>query len=83
MYSSTLYFHFRTTDDNRNILKMFFENWADGICNNEVKYSIVGSDGGQTAWKIIRVDFMNDEDATLVKLKGIPLEFQKYLELIN
>jgi len=64
---------------------MFFEDWADSICNNEVMYSIIGGDGGgTTAWnEIIRVDFVNEEDATVMKLKGIPEEFQKYLELLN
>ena len=85
MYTSTLYFHFIATRTNRNVLKMFFEDWTDSICNNQVKYSIVGGDGGGiTAWnEIIRVDFENEEDATIMKLKGIPEEFQKYLKLVN
>jgi len=88
MYTSTLYFHFIATKTNRQILKMFFEDWADSICNNEVRYSIVGGDGGGlTTWsqwnEIIRVDFVNEEDATLMKLKGIPEEFQNHLELVN
>ena len=62
---------------------MFFEDWADRIGNNEIKYAIVAGDGGgKTTWNdIIRVDFINDEDATIMRLKGIPDEFQKYLKL--
>jgi hypothetical protein len=64
---------------------MFFEDWTDSICNNEVAYSIVAIDGtGLTAWnEIIRVDFANEEDATILKLKGIPDEFSSYLEILN
>jgi hypothetical protein len=85
MYTSSLYFHFIATRTNHQVLQMFFENWADSICNNEVKYSVVGGDGGGlTSWNdIIRVDFVNEEDATLMKLKGVPEEFQKYLKLVD
>lgn len=64
---------------------MFFEDWADSICNNEVKYSIVAGDGGdRTFWNdIIRVDFENEEDATIMKLRGVPEEFQKHLRLVD
>jgi hypothetical protein len=30
-----------------------------------------------------RVDFEQQEDAVAMKLKGIPVEFQKYLELVS
>lgn len=84
MYHS-LYFHFTATKNNRHVLKMFFEDWADSICNNEVNYSIVAGDGGGlTTWNdIVRVDFTNEEDATIMKLKGIPEEFQKHLRLVD
>lgn len=64
---------------------MFFEDWADRIGRNEIRYSIVAGDGGgMTAWNdIIRVDFENEEDATIMKLKGIPPEFQKYLKFAD
>lgn len=85
MYKSFIYFHFIVTPDNKHVLKMFFEDWADRIGNNEVKYTIVAGDGGgKSSWNdIIRVDFANEEDATIMRLKGIPDEFQKYLKFAD
>jgi hypothetical protein len=82
MYQTSLYFHFKAPNSNAdNVLLMFFEDWADQICDREVSYSVVGSDGGGKFWsnEIIRVDFVNKEDAIAMKLKGIPDEFKKYL----
>lgn len=64
---------------------MFFEDWADRIGKNEISYSVVAGDGGGiTQWNdIIRVDFANEEDATIMKLKGVPIEFQRYLKFID
>jgi len=84
MYKSTLYFHFIATNTNRQVLKMFFENWADSVCNNEVRYSVVHDSGGFGTWnEIIKVDCTNEEDATLMKLRGVPEEFRKYLTLVD
>jgi len=86
MYNSTLYFHFKAPNGNAdNVLRMFFENWADQICDGQVSYSVIETDGGGKHWhnETIRVDFKNQEDATLMKLRGIPEEFQKYLELVD
>lgn len=84
MYSS-VYIHFLATPNNRNVLHMFFEDWADNICNSNVKYSIVGGDGGGlSSWnEIIRVDFDTEEDATAMLLKGIPNDLQKYLKFTD
>ncbi len=83
MYNTSLYLHF--IGPNQHVVKMFFEDWADRICNGEVKYSVVSIDGlGQANWDhTIRVDFVNSEDATIMKLKGIPEEFRKYLKFVD
>jgi len=85
MYTSSIYLHFIATPNNKNVIKMFFEDWADRIGNNQVKYSIVAGDGGgRTSWNdIIRVDFVNEEDATMMRLRGVPEEFQKYLKFAD
>lgn len=64
---------------------MFFQGWADEICNNEVSYSTVAINGGSRMWwnEIIRVEFVNEEDAVAIKLKGIPDEFKEYLEIVE
>lgn len=64
---------------------MFFEDWADRIGNNQIRYSIVGisPEGDFLSNDIIRVDFTNEEDATMMRLKGIPEEFQKYLQFTD
>ena len=64
---------------------MFFEDWADHICDQQVRYSIVETDGGGKYWhnETVRVDFVKEEDAVVMKLKGIPDEFRNYLTLLN
>ena len=86
MYKTSLYFDIKATPDIKLILEMFFKDWADRICNNQVRYSIVNK-GNVTALngfsETIKVDFVNEEDAVAMKLRGIPREFQKYLEIVN
>lgn len=79
MYNTSLYFLLTATPDKEALLKMFFEDWADGICNNQIAYSVVNTDGTD----VIRADFVNKEDAVALKLIGIPPEFRKYLAILN
>lgn len=85
MYKSSIYLHFIATPNNKHVLRMFFEDWADRIGENKIEYSVVAGDGGGiTFWNdIIRVDFADSEDATVMRLKGIPEEFQKYLKFAD
>jgi hypothetical protein len=85
MYQTSLYFHLKATADKKTILQMFFKDWTDRICNEEVMYSTVETDGGGKHWwnETIRVDFTNEEDAVAMRLKGVPEEFQHYLTLVN
>ena len=83
MYRTSLLF--RVKDqlnlDNNRIPELFFKAWIDEVCNNEVQYKVEHNlDCDQ---EILRIDFEKLEDAVAVKLKGVPLEFQKYLEIIN
>jgi hypothetical protein len=81
MYQTSLFFHFKAPNYNGDkILRMFFEDWADQICEHELNYSVVDVDISDN--ETIRVDFMNEEDAVAMKLKGIPDEFKKYLTLV-
>jgi hypothetical protein len=85
MYQTSLYYHLKATKDKKDILNMFFKDWADRICNEEVAYSTVAGDGGGRHWwnEIIKVDFANSEDALVMQLKGVPEELQHYLTPIN
>lgn len=80
-----LHIHLKATCDKESVLKMFFQNWADEICNSKVSYSCVATDGDGIVWRneIIRVAFENEEDATIMKLKGIPDEFKNYLKIVE
>jgi hypothetical protein len=64
---------------------MFFEDWADGICNNEVIYStyIANRPLFGVEIEIIKVDCVREEDAVAMKLRGVPEEFRQYLEIVN
>jgi len=68
---------------------MFFENWADRIGTNEIKYSVIDTvdtnipSKSDVVREVIKVDFENEEDATVMLLKGIPSEFKKYLRFTD
>lgn len=85
MYQYSIYYNLKITDDKKKILEYFFKDWVDGVCNDEITYSIVKSKNSHRLnWEeTIRVDFVNEEDALAMKLRGIPEEFQKYLALEN
>lgn len=83
MYQTSLYYRLVAADDKKKVLDLFFKDWADGICNDEVAYSTVSSYrvGQKLLYETIRVDFNNAEDATAMLLKGIPKELQTYLQM--
>jgi hypothetical protein len=85
MYSTSLYFDIKVTPDKKIILEMFFKDWADRICDNEVRYSTIATSEGGFSHdnETIQVDFVNEEDAVAMKLRGIPDEFRNYLEIVN
>lgn len=58
---------------------MFFENWTDKIGENSIEYKISSS----TSAEFIRVNFAKKEDAIMMRLSGIPDEFQKYLKFAD
>lgn len=91
MRKTSLYFKIKdsSAQEKHRILEMFFKSWVDDICNNEVKYTIehslraVPDSMLDQVEELFRVDFNSVEDATVIKLKGIPVEFQEYIELIS
>lgn len=82
--------------DKHKLLELFFKDWVDNTCENKVEYKI--ENVPESAWiygrgtvhgkgipsyETFRVEFENREDALALKLKGIPDEFQHYLEIIE
>lgn len=88
MYQTSLFFKIKdtATQEKHKIVKIFFKSWVDGICNNEVDYTltrIASPLKNLHLWEeVYRVDFERTEDAVMLKLKGIPLEYQNYVELV-
>ena len=77
-----LFVKIKAAPEKSKILELFFQDWVDGICNEEVSYG----DSLMTAGPlqgIISINFKNSEDATVVKLRGIPGEFQNYLTIVD
>ena len=78
MYSTSLSYKLKSIygENDHRILQFFFKAWVDDSCENEVEYT-------QTSDETIQVDFEHPEDAVALRLKGIPDEFQNYLEIVN
>jgi|ADurb_H2B_01_Slu_FD_contig_71_672811_length_1218_multi_3_in_0_out_0_2 hypothetical protein len=88
MYQTSLFFKIKdtATQEKHKIVEIFFKSWVDGICNNEVDYTltdVLEAPLNSVRWEeIYRVDFERTEDAVALKLKGIPPEYQNYVELV-
>jgi len=89
MYQTSLLFRIKDSAalEKHRILEIFFKSWIDNTCNNEVGYTLekvaeVSTDVSQ--WQeLYRVDFEHIEDATVLRLKGIPTELQNYVEIVT
>jgi hypothetical protein len=83
MYQSSLFFRINSdiASEKHRILELFFKSYVDAVCNNEVNY-IIEHNKCDSA-EIFRVVFDNIEDATAIRLKGIPEEFGQYLEFVD
>ena len=75
--------------DNYRLIEMFFMDYIDDTCDNQVKYKIESAGDpecgpGTTGYQeTFRVDFDKPEDTLAVYLRGIPKEFQMYLEFTS
>jgi len=84
--SSSLLFKIKDTVDidKHRLLELFFKDWVDDTCDNQVNYKVEKTiSSGIGRYDIFRVDFETQEDITAVILKGIPQEFQSYLEIVK
>ena len=85
--SNTLFYKIKPNIiiDKHSLISLFFMDFIDGTCDNKMQYKIEkewrpGMVGFQ---EIIRVDFDNPEDTLAMCLRGVPDEFQQYLEIVN
>lgn len=75
--------------DKHRVLELFFKDWIDHACQNQVCYNVernVNKDWepGMVHYReTFRVDFKYQADAVALKLQGIPVEFQNFLEIVR
>lgn len=75
--------------DKKYLIEIFFKDWVDSVCNKEVDFSIernIKEDwvpGMVETQETFRVDFNRSEDAVILKLKGIPVEFKDLIEQVK
>jgi len=75
--------------DKYRILELFFKDWVDNTCENQVQYKVQRDvikewiPGMVHYSETFRVDFERQEDAVAMKLKGVPQKFQTYLEIVK
>jgi hypothetical protein len=61
--------------DKHKLIEYFFNDWIDNTCERQVVCN--------KSLSTFRVDFKLPQDAVIVQLKGLPQEFEEYLELIH
>ena len=85
MYQTSLFFVIKHTiaEEKRRIVEIFFKSWVDGNCNNEVNIDRVKFTADLDWYMLIRADFENSEDAVAIKLKGVPVKYQNYIEIVD
>ena len=86
MYQTSLFFRIKddTALEKYRIIEYFFKSWVDDNCNNEVDINKVTYNQADLCWMhMYRADFEHFEDATAIKLKGIPKEYQPYIEIVG
>lgn len=65
-----------------SILELFFKAWIDDSSNT--RYEILSNSKLEYKFpETFAVSFADEADAILVKLKGVPPELQKYIEILK
>ncbi len=88
MYQTSIFFKIKDTAarEKHRMVEIFFKSWVDTTCNNEVDYTleeVLAAPAGSLQWEeVYRVDFERTEDAVALKLRGIPREYQNYIEIV-
>lgn len=61
-----------------NTLGMFLDDWVFQICGDTFQFNQQNFDN-----TLYTLRFENPEDALLLKLKGVPLDLSKYIEILH
>lgn len=73
--------------DKHHILELLFKVWIDNTCNNQVEMTIEKQLSNHTISPlyedIFKVECELQEDATILKLQGIPKDLRPYLDQVN
>jgi chitinase len=84
---NSIYFIVKSeVDKNKHkLLELFFKDWVDTSCDNEVQYKVeeIGIAFLDDSYTTFKVDFEKQEDALALRLRGVPAEFQNYLEIVD
>ena len=69
-------------NDNKNSVELFFDSWLTQNCINDyvVRRTQVVPLYGKFSYGL-DILFFDSQDASFIKLKGIPTEFQRYVSL--
>jgi hypothetical protein len=89
--SNFLYFKIKESVDvdKHSMLELFFKAWVDDACENQVQYKVTRDiekdwEPGMVKYReTFRVDFDRPEDALAMRLRGVPSQFQTYLEIVK
>ncbi len=82
----SLYYQIKDTVDvdKRQLLELFFKDWAEDTGCNHVHYEVSKNQHMHSAHRgAFRLDFECTEDLVALKLRGVPLEFRNFIELIH
>lgn len=60
-------------------IKLFLDEWLTSICRDE--YTVYTYNNYDAMRYELRIAFSNSEDAVIVRLKELPIEFSKHIEL--
>ena len=64
-----------------NCVRIFFDSWLNQQCYGPYTLSKYQNDTSNVNSEFgIRVRFSDSKDASIIKLKGVPKEFNKYLK---
>lgn len=89
--STSLFYKIKSNinEDKHRIIELFFMDFIDNICGNKTFYKVERDvyqhwEANMVHYQeTFRIDFERNEDKLAICLRGIPAEFQLYLELVD
>ena len=71
--------------DKHRLIELFFMDFIDDTCDNKIQYQLEREwqPGMVHSTETLRIDFEREEDTLAMYLRGVPKEFQQYLEIVD